>query len=158
MNPNFLSSYERLRMPEALALEHETLRAELIRWTREPGKIGKAAERVGRLCEAHFAQEEENVFRAFGMLHDIASDRARPDAAAVAKVVAQFGSLHDAMHGQHHAINAAIENMLQQSRKEAIREIAELASMLRAHEQIEDEVVYPTVLEIAGSVQAGIRI
>ena len=158
MNSNFSSSYEKLQMPEAITLEHEILRAELIRWAREPGRIGKAAERVLRLCDTHFARDEDNLFRAFGMLHDIASDRAWPDVAAVAKIVAQFGTLHGAMHGQHQTINAAIENLLQQGRNEEIRELADLASMLRQHEKTEDDVVYPTVLEIGRSVQAGMGI
>jgi hemerythrin superfamily protein len=158
MNSKLLSSYEKLQMPEALTLEHEALRAELIRWAREPGKIGKAAERVSRLCDAHFAREEDNLLRAFGMLHDIASDRALPGVAAVAKIVAQFGSQHDAMRGQHQAINAAIENLLQLGRNGQIPEIADLAAMLKEHERIEDDVVYPTVMEIARSVQAGMGI
>lgn len=158
MNSKLLSSYEKLQMPEALTLEHEALRAELVRWAREPGRIGKAAERVARLCDAHFAREEDNVMRAFGMLHDIASDRARPDVAALAKIVAQFGSQHDAMRGQHQAINTAVENFLQLGRNGQIPEIADLAAMLMEHERIEDDVVYPTVLEIARSVQAGMGI
>ena len=158
MNSKLLSSYEKLQMPEALTLEHEALRAELVRWAREPGRIGKAAGRVARLCDAHFAREEDNVLRAFGMLHDIASDRARPDVTAVAKIVAQFGTQHDAMRGQHQAINAAIENLLQLGRNGQIPEIADLAAMLKEHERIEDDVVYPTVMEIARSVQAGMGI
>lgn len=158
MNSKFLSSYEKLQMPEALTLEHDALRAELIRWARTPGKIGKAAGRVARLCDAHFAREEDNLLRAFGMLHDIASDRARPNVAAVAKIVAQFGAQNDAMLGQHLAIDAAIEILLESGRDEQISDIADLAAMLKEHERIEDDVVYPTVMEIARSVQAGMGI
>jgi len=158
MKSKLLTSYEKIQMPEALTLEHETLRAELIRWAREPGRIGKAAGRVTRLCETHFTKEEDILLRAFGMLHDIASDRARPDVAAVAKIVAHFGSQHDAMRGQHQSINTAIDNLFQLGRSEQIPDVAELAAMLKEHERMEDDVVYPTVLEIARSVQAGMGI
>lgn len=158
MNSKLLSTYEKLQIPEALTLDHEELRAELIRAAREPGRIGKAAERVVRLCHAHFAKEEENIFRAFGLLHDLASDRVRPDMAAVAQMIAQFSTQHDTLHEQHQAINIAVDKLLQEARKQENKEIAELVRDLRNHEKIENEVVYPTVLDIARSVQLGMGI
>lgn len=69
MNSKLLS-YESLQLPQALTLEHEELRADLIKAAAVPGRIGKAAERVEGLCAAHFAKEEESIFRAFGQLFD----------------------------------------------------------------------------------------
>ena len=158
MNSRLLSTYQKLQIPEALTLEHEELRAELIRWAREPGRIGKAAERVARLCDAHFAREEGNISRAFGMLHDMASDRVQPEMAAVAKIIAQFSTQHNALHGQHQSLDAAIQNLLQEARKGKNEEIADLVATLRDHERIEEEVVFPTVLDIARSVEQGMGI
>ena len=150
-----LDSCEKLEIPEAMTLDHEMLREQLVKAMKESGRIGKAAERVAQLCHAHFAKEEENIFRAFGLLHDLASDRMRPDTAAVTRVIAQF-SVHDSeLRGEHESINAAIAKLMQEARKEKNKEIAELISNLRNHETIEDEAVYPAVLQIARSVQKG---
>ena len=139
-----LLSYEKLRIPEALTLDHEELRVALIRAAAEPGRIGKAAERVANLCLAHFGKEEEDIFRAFGLLHDLASDRARPDMAAMARMIAQFSAQHDALRDHHRSIDAAVENLLQHARKEENKEIAELVFNLRDHEKIENEVPHGT--------------
>lgn len=151
-----LLSCGKLQIPEALTLDHEQLRAELMRAAKEPGRLGEAAERVAGLCLAHFAQEEENIFRAFGMLHDLASDRVPPNMAASARTIAQFSAQHLALRDQHQSINAAVEELLQEAHKEENEEIAQLVRNLRGHEKIEDEMMYPTVLLIGKSVRASL--
>lgn len=148
-----LLSYGKLDIPEALTLEHEELQAKLTKAAAKPGRIGKAAERVALLCRAHFAKEEETIFRAFGWLHALASDRARPEMAAEAQMVVQLGAQQDALSKHHRLIDAAIEKLLEQGREDEDNEVVELAVRLRDHEKIEDEVTYPAVLLIAKSVQ-----
>ena len=148
-----LLSYGKLEIPEALTLEHEELQARLNRVAARPGRVGQAAKGVARLCRAHFAKEEVNIFRAFGLLHALASDRVRPEMAAEAQVVVEFSAQQNGSGDHHRLINAALEKLLQEARDHKDNEIIELAARLRDHEKIEDEVTYPAVLLIARSVQ-----
>jgi len=147
-----LLSTDHLQIPEALTLDHEALRAELLRAAAEPGAIGHAAERVAELCDAHFATEEQNICRAFGLLHDLASDRVRPEMAALAQSIARISTQHGA--DQHESIVAAIEKLLEEAQKQEHKEIADLVYRLRNHEKIENQVMYPKVLRTARSIQA----
>ncbi len=152
MNSNLLSC-AKLEIPEALTLDHEMLRAELLKAAREPGRIGKAAEQVAQLCLRHFAEEEEQVFRAIGLLHDLASDRVRSRSTTGAPLIVRLSAQHLAMHGDDRPINSAIEALLQAARLEKNKEIAELVHSLREHETIENQVMYPTLLFIDRSVR-----
>jgi hypothetical protein len=151
-----LLSCGKLEIPEALALDHEQLRGGLMRAAKTPGRLGEAAGRVAGLCFPHFAQEEENIFRAFGMLHDLASGRVDSETAAVARKIAQFSARHLALRYQHQSIDAAVEVLLREARKEDNEEIPELVNDLRAHEKIEDEMMYPTVLMIGKSARGSL--
>ncbi len=151
MNSNLLSC-AKSEMREALTLEHDMLRAGLLKVAKEPGRIGKAAERVVQLCLRHFAEEEQQVFRVIGLLHDLASDGVRSRSVAVTPMIAELSAHHLAMRGNDQPINAAMEALLQEARQETNKEIAELVHSLREHETIENNVMYPTLLFIDKSV------
>jgi hypothetical protein len=93
MNSNLLSRGS-LEIPEALTLDHEKLRSELTKAAAKPGEIGNLAECAAQLYLAHFVEEEQCVSRAFGMLHDLASDRSQPNSAEVAWMIAQYTDQH----------------------------------------------------------------
>ncbi|MBI2319445.1 MAG: hypothetical protein HYU75_21215 [Betaproteobacteria bacterium] len=152
-----LLSCGKFEIPEALAFDHEALCAELSRAAMEPGPIGKAAERAALLCRMHFAAEEEIVFRAFGLLHDLAAGRVRPDMDPVAPLIARFTAQHLGLRDYHQSISVAIEELLQEARKDGNQEIAELVDNLRNHERIENLVMYPTMLFIDSSVRESLR-
>lgn len=147
-----LLSCEKLQIPEALKHDHDALRSELIRAAAVPGEIGLAAERVAQLCFPHFAEEEESVRRATGLLNDLATDGERADMATVAPMIARFSAQHIAMRDRHQPINAAIEVLLQEARKQENMEVVELVHKIRYHEKIENQVMYPTLLFIDKSV------
>lgn len=148
-----LFSCGKLEIPEALKRDHEQLRGGLMRAAKEPGRIGEAAGRVAGLCLPHFAQEEDDIFRVFELLRDPDSDRVPPNMAASARRIAQFSAKHLALRSQHQSINAAVEVLLREARKEGNEEIAELIHTLRGHEKIEDEMMYPTVLTLCRSTR-----
>jgi len=60
------------RILEAMRLGHDEMRAELVRATSVPGRIGEAASRVAELCLPHFGREEETVYPVFGMMSEFA--------------------------------------------------------------------------------------
>ena len=152
MNLKFLSNGT-FNDPGALRLDHEEIRAELARATMEPGPIGQAAMRVARYCLPHFEHEEEAVFPALGLLHDLSLGEVRPEMADVLPLIAKFKARHEALGSQHQSIIAAVEALLEAANKEKNREIADFAYNLRVHERIEDEVIYPTVMLIGNYVR-----
>ena len=152
MNPKFQWN-SKLNMPQALRLSHDEVRAEFVRATSVPGRIGEAAERVAELCLPHFEREEETVFPVFGILHDLASGEFRPEMAEVLPLISDFSAKHRALDEQHQAIGSAVWALLVAAHKEDNREIAEFAYCLRSHERLEHEILYPTVFLIREYVQ-----
>ena len=157
MDSNLLS-YGRLGIPEALIRAHEELCEALARATMESGQIGKAAKQVEELCMRHFAKEEETIFRVFGLLNDLATDRVRPDKAAVRPIISEISAHREISRDHHLLIDGAIEELLRQARKQKNKAIAKVAHALRDHERGEDEVMYPTILSIGQSLRESLDI
>jgi hypothetical protein len=141
------------RIPEAMRLGHDEIRAELVRATSVPGPIGDAAGRVAELCLPHFEREEETVYPVFGMLREFASGEVRPQWASVLPLVAEFKQWHDSFDTEHQSIAPAIHALLLAAYKEDNREMVEFTYNLRMHERLEDQVIYPTVLLIGNYVE-----
>lgn len=156
MNPK-LHWDGKLNMPQALKLSHDDVRAELLRATAVPGRIGEAAERVAHLCLPHFELEEATVFPAFGILRDLASGGFEPEMAMVLPLISDFDALHQDLSVHHDVIESAVWTLLMAAHKEDNREIAEFAYCLRAHERLESEVIYPTVFLIREYVQQKLK-
>jgi hypothetical protein len=146
-----------LRMPQALKLGHDDVRAELLRATSVPGPIGEAAERVGNLCLPHFELEEATVFPAFAILRDLAAGEFDPDMALVLPLIADFDAMHQSLSEHHDAIESAVWTLLVAAHKEDNREVAEFAYCLRAHERLESDVIFPTVFLIRQHLQQKLR-
>ncbi len=92
--------YGRLGIPETLIRAHEELCEELARATVQPGLIGQVAKRVEELCVPHFAMEEETIFRVFGLLHDLATERIRPDVVVALPIISELGPDFDTSEAQ----------------------------------------------------------
>ncbi|MBE0626587.1 MAG: hypothetical protein IH606_17440 [Burkholderiales bacterium] len=150
------SRFERrgiFKIPEALRLGHDEMRAELVRATSMPGPVGKAAGRVASLCLPHFEREEETVYPVFGLLRDLSSGRLLPEMAEVLPLVAAFTEWRNSLGDEHLSIAPAIHSLLLAAHQEDNREILEFTYALRMHEKLEDDVIFPTVLLIGNYVQ-----
>lgn len=152
MNSHLLSC-GKFEIPDALTLDHEELRTELIKAAIQPGRVGIAAKKVAHLYLPHFAREEQMIFSAFGLLQDLAAERVLPDMAPVEPMIALLSGQHHALLKHHKSIDAAVEELLEEARNEKNAEIADLVCKLRKHEKTEDEVMFPTVLMIAKSIR-----
>ena len=141
------------KIPEALRLGHDELRAELVRASSMSGPIGDAAARVASICLPHFEREEETVFPVFGLLRDVSVGSVRPEMAEVLPLVAAFGNWRDSLDDEHLTIAPAIHGLLLAAHKEDNREIVEFTYALRMHERLEGDVIFPTVLLIGNYVQ-----
>lgn len=143
----------KLHVPNALRGSHDELRAELVRATMEEGPIAKAADWLAQLCLPHFEREEKYVFPVLGLLPDLTQGIVRPEMEVALALISDFSSRQDALNAQHQLILSAVEALMQAAKREKNREFADLAYGLRAHERIEDEVIYPTVLLIGSFLQ-----
>ncbi len=156
-NSNLLSN-GKLGIPETLAVVHDGLTAQLAKASAESGRLGKAAKRLNELCLPHFAKEEENIFRVFGLLHDLATERLRPGAVMALPVISELRARRDTSRGDHQAINLAIEDLMQKALAERNESLVRLALALKDHEKDEDEVLYPTIISIGQSLRQGLGI
>jgi len=137
-----------LRSPRSLRLSHDDARAELVKATMEGGRIATAARRLAQVCLPHFDEEEKSVFPALGLLPELMQGMVRPEMVRVLPLIADFSAKHNALHSQHQSIRSAIDSLLVASHRERNSEVAEFAHNMAAHERIEDEVIYPTLIMI----------
>jgi hemerythrin superfamily protein len=143
----------KLTVPKALQRGHDEARAELVRASMEGGRIAKAGKRVADLCLPHFEHEEKTVFPVLALLPYLEQGTLRPEMKEVMPMIFAFRAKHDALEQHHQLIVSAIEDLLQAAHAEKNREMAEFAYNMRAHERIEDEVIYPTVVLIGKYLQ-----
>lgn len=112
------------------------------------GPIAMAAKRVADHCLPHFEHEEKIVFPALALLPYLKPGNLRPEMKDVMSLISDFNAKRDALVDDHQAILAAIDALLHAAYQKKDREFTEFAYDLRFHEQIEDEVIYPSILLI----------
>ena len=138
---------QKLEIPDALMSDHDVLRERLMRATTVPGRIGIAAERASQFWLLHFAEEEEEVFRAIELLKELEQAGEQGEQpTTLFPIIARISAKHLAMRDRHHPIHATLEELQQVARDEGNDIICELVDDLRKHEQIEDQVMYPTLM------------
>jgi len=138
----------RLSIPKALQRDHDEARAEFVRVTTEGGRIGKAGKRVAELCLPHFEHEEQRVFPVLALLPYLAPENLQPEMMDVMPLISELRARYDAVVDHHHTIVDAIDELMLAAHKQKNREIAEFAHNLKNHEDLETELIYPTVLLI----------
>jgi hypothetical protein len=157
MNSKLLSC-QKLDIPKALMADHDLLREQLLRATAISGQIGKAAERVAQLCLLHFAEEEEDVFLAIESLNRLAPGQTHPRKSATAlRRMAKVSAKHLALRDPGRPIPAAIDELHRVALAEDNARVCELVRDLRQHEQIEDAIVYPTLIFFDATARKTLR-
>ncbi len=132
-------------VPRSLWGAHERLRVQFRQASMEGGSIGEAARAAARLCLPHFEWEEKSVFPALTLLPDLAKRRDLARTESLQLLIEGFASIQETLGRRHQAIRAAADTLLHAANKKINREFAELAHSLKAHESLEDEVLYPVV-------------
>ena len=143
----------KLNVPKALQRDHDDARAEFIRAATEGGRIAKAGKRVAQLCLPHFEHEEKKVFPVLALLPYLAPENLQPEMMDVMPLISELRAKQDAIEGHHREILVAIDELMLAAHKQKNREIAEFAHNLKNHEDIETELIYPTVLLIGNYLQ-----
>lgn len=137
-----------LTVPDALLRAHDEVRGELVRASLEDGPIAIATKRLAPLCLSHFEYEEKTVFPVLALLPYLEQGDLRPEMMDVLQLIGDFHANRDALRREHQLMVSAIEELRRAAHNEKNREYAEFAYCLRAHERIEEEVIFPAVVLI----------
>ena len=108
---------------------------------------------MARLIERHFAREEEFALPPLGLLRLLAQGTIDTGMAAAITMAAK---LHDEMPNllaEQRVIVAALEELMAAAESEDHAELVGFAEKLMLHEEIEEQVSYPTVLLIGKYLQ-----
>lgn len=136
------------QIPTPLKVEHEELHAELAKATTVAGKIGEAARTVAALLHPHFVKEEEYALPPLGLLSLLAAGNVMPEMRDVLPMTDRLKAELPHMLGEHKAIVAALQTLVDAAQRENQMAYVHFAEKLMLHAQTEEEVLYPTAILI----------
>lgn len=134
------------RIPQPLKSEHHELHLDLVRATKEPGKIGDAAKAVAAIMRTHFAKEEQFALPPLGLLPRLASGDVTSDMEEALVLTERLEHELPGMLEDHKAIVAALKQLLAVARAQDKVEYAEFAEQLIRHAQTEEQILYPAAI------------
>jgi Hemerythrin HHE cation binding domain len=129
--------------PQSMKLEHKELHAELEKATKEPGEIGKAANKVAKVLHAHFVSEEEYAMPPLSILRQITSGNLTREMSEVLEMTEKLKSNLPQMLDEHKEIVKALTELETASSNENRLEYVHFCEKLKLHAQTEEEVMYP---------------
>ncbi|MFO0753230.1 MAG: hemerythrin domain-containing protein [Thermodesulfovibrionales bacterium] len=135
-----------ITIPSPLKAEHDELHQELVRATKEPGKVGEAARAVAEVLHPHFVKEEEYALPPLGALKALAEDKPAPGAEKVIEMTGRLKAELPRMLEEHEAIVASLERLAEAACEENKPEYARFAEKLILHARTEEDVLYPASL------------
>ena len=145
------------KIPQPLKLEHEELHAELVRATKESGKVGEAARSVAKALHSHFEKEEEYALPPLGLLPLLAKGEVRPEMEKAIALADKLKAELPRMLEEHKVIVAALKKLIQAAKEVNKPEYVRFAEKLMLHAQTEEEVTYPTTILIGEYLQLKLK-
>ncbi len=146
-----------LKTPTPLQSEHQALHAEIAKATKFGDRTGKATRLVARLIERHFAKEEAFVLPPLGLLPALAEGTIEPQMAAAITLAAKLHDQLPDLLAEQRVIVAALEELMAAAEMEGHAELVEFAENLMLHEEIEQQVSYPTAILIGKYLQLRLK-
>jgi hemerythrin superfamily protein len=140
-------------IPEPMKLEHEELHAELVKGTKEPGKLGEAARAVARVLHSHFVKEEEYAIPPLGLLQQLAQGNVASEMQDVLAMTDRLKADLPTMLDEHRQIVSALQTLIAVARKRGKPKYVRFAEKLMLHARTEEEVTYPTSILIGEYVR-----
>jgi hypothetical protein len=141
-------------IPPPMKMEHEELHAALSRLTRAGGRTGEAAMAVASVLHAHFVKENEYALPPLSLLVPLSEGRFDPGMADVLKLTDKLAADMPAMLTEHRDIVTTLKSLTEAATAENKPEGVQFASMLAAHAEMEEQVMYPTALLIGRYVKS----
>ncbi len=136
------------KIPEPMKLEHNELHAELVKGTRERGKLGEAAKDVAKVLHSHFVKEEEYAIPPLGLLQQLARGNISSGMEEVLLMTDKLKAELPTMLDEHKQIVAALETFAAIAKKKKKFKYVRFAEKLRLHAEMEEEVTYPASILI----------
>ncbi len=136
------------KIPEPMKLEHEELHAELVKATKEKGKLGEAAKAVAGVLHPHFVKEEEYAIPPLGLLQQLAQGDISGEMREVLVMTERLKAELPIMLDEHKKIVAALETLAAVAKKKGKPRYARFAKKLALHAMAEEQVTYPTSILI----------
>jgi hypothetical protein len=135
-------------MPRSLQMEHDEFQTELIKAIQTGGKTGKTAQKISELLHAHFAKEELYALPPLAILPQLANGEMNPEMAPYVPMIFQFKTELPQILEEHKEIALELSNLISAAQQESKAEQISLAKRLRLHTQMEEEILYPTIILI----------
>ncbi len=144
-------------IPEPMKLEHEELHAELVKGTKEPGKLGEAAKAVAKVLHNHFVKEEEYAIPPLGLLQQLAQGNVSSEMQDVLAMTDKLKAELPTMLDEHKQIVSALQTLIAVAKRKGNRKYVRFAEKLMLHARTEEEVTYPTSILIGEFVKLKIQ-
>lgn len=133
--------------------EHDELHAQLVKATKEEGKLGEAAKAVAKALHNHFVKEEEYAIPPLGLLSKLVEGKVTSDMGDVLRMTEKLKAELPQMLSEHKEIVAALENFRAVAKKKGKKRYVRFADALMLHAQMEEEVSYPASILVGEFVK-----
>jgi hypothetical protein len=140
-------------VPMSLVTEHALIISELNSAASLPGQTGVAGRRVLTLVIPHFKDEQRRVHPLLYVLPMIAAHQVDPGMADLVPIAARLRGDLDEIRRAHVAIDTALDDLYAAAWREKHQECAFLATRIRRHNQLEEEISYPAALVVGEELQ-----
>lgn len=136
------------KIPEPMKLEHNELHAELVKATKEKGKLGEAAKAVANVLHPHFVKEEEYAIPPLGLLQQLAEGNISGEMREVLVMTDRLKAELPTMLEEHAKIISALDTLAAVAKKKGKPRYARFAKKLALHATAEEQVTYPASILI----------
>ncbi len=143
-----------IRIPESIKVEHGEIHEALVRATKAPGEVGKAARDLAAVLHPHFVREEQIALPPLGLLASLSRGEVTPEMRAVLPLTDSLRAELPKMLEEHEAIHAATVHLGEVAKAAGDSAAARVAEQLIVHAQNEEEVMYPAALLVGDIVRA----
>lgn len=141
-------------VPSAIQNEHDYLLEQIDRLAQLGDSTGVVARKLNELMQHHFQEEEDYVLPALGLLPSLAAGQVPPDREDILELIEKFRTQSAHMSAEHQLIKAFMDELTQAAEKESHPEVAVLLREIQEHAQLEEEVLFPTVILIGDRLRS----
>jgi hypothetical protein len=143
-----------LAIPAPLRAEHDEIHQRLVRATAAPGRTGDAARELAKKLHPHFVREEQIALPPLGLLAPLARGEFTPEMTAVLSMTDSLRAELPRMLEEHKGIHAATARLAEVARLESNAEVEDLATILAAHAEAEEQLFYPAAVLVGEIVES----
>ena len=137
-----------ITIPHAIQAEHRKLHAELAKVMTLGGKTKEAAQAVEAVLHPHFLAEEEFAMPPLGALRAAAANENVGEAPRIIELSSRLRADLPRMLEEHRGIVNALAGLEQAAEEERQPRALAFAEKLRAHAEMEEEVLYPAAIVV----------